>query len=230
MSARGLLLAMLLLPLWAGAQEGEAALLDRVSLQAQATREVANDRMRAELVVQAEDRDPARLADQVNRTMQWALERAERVKPVSAKTAGYRTQPVYRDGTLTHWRAVQTLVLESEDFPALSELVGTLQERLAVQSMRFLVSDAQRQTAENALIDDALGAFKARAERVVGNLNAGGWRIVHIDIGTHDQGPGPVMMMRAEAMADRPPPALAGGTSEVTVTVSGTVQLLPGSR
>ncbi len=215
-----------LLPLAAAAQE-QPTLFDQISLQAEASQTVANDRMRALLSVQDEDRDPARLAERINQTMQWALEKARAVEGITAETTGYRTQPVYRDGTLSHWRASQTLSLESGEFPALSRLAGSLQERLTVQSMQFTVSEASRRAMENQLIDEALSAFRARADRVSSNFNAGGWRIVHLHINTPGGGPGPIALYRAEA-ADRTMPAVEAGTSEVTVNISGTVQLLPG--
>ena len=205
----------------------EEVFFDRVSLQSEASREVENDRMRAVLAVQEEGSDPAQLADQINRTMRWALDESEEFETVTVETGGYRTQPVYKKSTLTNWRAVQTLRLQSGDFTALSELVGELQEKLQVQSMGFEVSERTRREAENRLIDDALGAFKERAERVRHNLDAGGWRIVQLDIDTRGDGPRPVYRM--ETMAQRvAPPSVKGGESTVSAIVSGTVQLLPG--
>ncbi len=220
---------VLLLLVSGAAMAQEEGVFDRVSLQAEASREVKNDRMQAVLRVQEEGSDPARLADRINRTMRWALEEADDFEAVKAETGGYRTQPIYQKGTLSHWRAVQTLRLESGDFTALSELVGELQERVQVQSMNFEVSEQARREAENDLIDDALGAFKARADRVRKNLDAGGWRIVQLNIDTQRGGPGPVYRM--DVMAERAagaPPAVKGGESTVSVNVSGTVQLLPG--
>lgn len=219
-------LAAALLLCSAVAHAQEEILFDRVSLQAEASREVENDRMRAVLVVQEEGSDPARLADRINRTMRWALDEVGETPAVTAETGGYRTEPIYRKGTLSHWRAVQSLRLESRDFTALSEVIGDLQERLQVQSMGFEVSDEARREAENALIDEALAAFEARADRVQKNLNAGGWRIINLNIGTQGGGPRPVYRM--EAMADRAGPAVEAGTSTVTVNVSGSIQLLPG--
>ncbi|WP_175452475.1 SIMPL domain-containing protein [Thiohalomonas denitrificans] len=220
---------LLLLVMMTGvAAADDEAVFDRVSLQAEASREVENDRMRAVLAVQEEGSDPARLAERINQTMRWALERLENFEGVTGETGGYRTQPVYQKGTLTHWRAVQSLQLESDNFTALSSLVGQLQERIQVQSMGFEVSEETRRAAENELIDDALNAFKIRAERVRKNLGAGGWRIVQLNINTRGNGPGPVYRMEAMAERAAAPPAVKGGESTVSVTISGTVQLLPG--
>ncbi|WP_303909199.1 SIMPL domain-containing protein [Thiohalomonas denitrificans] len=224
MSMRWFLLSLVMMTGIAAADD--EAVFDRVSLQAEVSREVENDRMRAVLAVQEEGSDPAQLAERINQAMRWALGQVESFESVTGETGGYRTRPVYQKGTLTHWRAVQSLRLESGDFTALSSLVGQLQEKIQVQSMGFEVSEKTRRAAENDLIDDALGAFKVRAERVRQNLGAGDWRIVQLNIGTRGNGPGPVYRM--ETMAERAPPAVKGGETTVSVIVSGTIQLLPG--
>ena len=206
----------------------EEVIFDRVSLRAEASAELENDRMVAVLAVQEEGSDPARLADQINRSMGWALKQVDGFETITAETAGYQTQPVYQKGTLSHWRAAQSVRLESGEFSVLSELVGVLQEKLQIQSMEFSVSEEARRTAESGLIDEALDAFKARADRIRKNLGGGGWRIVQLDINSHRNGPEPVR--GAQLMAERgaAPPAVEGGRSRLSVTVSGTVQLLPG--
>ena len=216
---------LLLLLLCSSVAMATDTVYDRINLQAQAEREVANDRMRVVMVVQGEDKDPARLAQAVNAGMHWALNRAKGVAGVDLQTGSYNTHPVYDKSTLSHWRATQTLVLESAEFPVLSELAGRLQERLTIQSMGFFVSDAARKGAEEELIDQALDAFKARAARVQRNLDAGGWRVVELNINTNGYRPRPPMALMEARMSKAP--AVEGGSSDVSVTVSGTIQLLP---
>ena len=218
------LLAVLLLLGSAAAVAAEAPRFDVVHLQAERAREVTNDLMRVVLTVREEDADPGRLAERVNGTMGWALEQAHAAKAVTVQSGGYRTFPIYRDGVLDRWRAIQEVFLQSADFKALGELVGTVPQRLQVPSLAFAVSDARREEVANALIKEALDAFKARAELVRTNLGRAGYRIVSLDIGTAGGEPPSRPLMRTMA-AESAAPAVEAGTTRLAVTVSGQIQL-----
>ena len=77
----------------------------KVSLQITQTVEIDNDLMLATLSMESEDKDSARVADQVNRGMKWALEIAQQQPGVNARSGSYRTFPVYKTQRLHHWRA-----------------------------------------------------------------------------------------------------------------------------
>lgn len=225
--------AVLLTVLWACASTSRPARADeesgearhRVRFQVESAREVANDWLTAVVGVSAEDVDPAELANRVNRTMAWALEQARAAEGVELQSGGYSTQPVYEDGKLRRWRAGQDLVLESGDERALIALVGTLQSRLQLRSLRFSVSEETRGRVEEELVAEALGAFRARADLVRRNLQAGGYAIDDISVDAGGQGP-PVMQARFEARAmEMAPPAVESGSSRVTVSVQGTIVL-----
>lgn len=207
-----------------GVQADDAVRTNLVSLQTQAVRQVPNDIAQALLAVEAEDPDPARLADAVNRTMAWVLDAAKRVKEVEVQTGTYSTYPVYTKNTLSHWRARQDLRLQSRDVEALSRLLATLQSRLQLKAMTFSVSPERRQKVENELITEALGAFQERVAVVRAALGFHRHDIVEININTGGPVYRPMEAMRAMA-ADVSTPALEAGTSEVTVVVSGTVRL-----
>ena len=138
----------------------------RVSFRVESDREVANDWLRATLAVTDEDTDPAALANRVNQTMQWALDAARAEKRVRVQSGGYSTHPVYDKQRIRRWRASQQIQLEGGDFEAATRLIGELQSRLQLQSLSFSVSPEQRRKVEDGLIEEALAAFKARAELV----------------------------------------------------------------
>jgi predicted secreted protein len=205
----------------------EAARYNQIHFQVERSRPVENDRMQAVLSVTAEDEHAARLADQINRTTAWALQIAKAQRKVEMRTANYQTYPVYDKNKIRRWRGTQELVLEGNDFAALSNLIGQLQERLQVTSINFSLSPTQRATAEDELITQALEAFKQRAELVRKQLAARSSRIVDVFIDTGLGQPPPIVrragaMAAAEAVA---PPAVEGGTSTLTVTVRGVIQL-----
>ena len=200
----------------------------RVGFSVDRSREVANDWVTAVLSVTHEDPSAAEVAARINRDMSFALELAKKQSAVRARTGGYSTQPVYdsKRGNVRHWRGTQELVLESGDVAALTALVGELQERLQVQSLAFSVSPERRRKVEEELLVEALQAFQARAELVRRTFGASSYRLVEVQVGTGGGGPPPRPMMRAMAAdAEMMPPAVEGGTSEITASASGAIEL-----
>lgn len=214
---------LLVLPLAAPAHEEREPLFNLVSLSAQAEREVANDLLSAVLAAEAEGADAAKLAAEVNRKMARALEAAQGVRSVRARSGGYQTWPVSEKGRIVRWRVRQELRLESADFAAATALIGRLQQELVVASLAATVSDEAQRRAENALTAEALAAFEERARVVRDAMKVKGYRVQALQIGGGGGAPRPMLAMqsRAEAAA----PAIEPGTSRLQVTVSGTIQL-----
>jgi predicted secreted protein len=221
------LLALAAPPLTLTAAE-EPLTYDRVSLGYGASREVENDTLVAVLYAQREGGDTARLADEVNKAVTKALERAKQVEGVKVQTLDYHTSPVYQQQNIAGWRVTQSLRLESQDAGRLGRLVGDLQKDLAVQSVSYTVSPAQRRTAEDALIGEAVQGFEKRAALVASQLGRSSYRLVSLEV---DTGGGAVprpVMLQARGMAiaaEAAPPAFDAGTQTLTVTVRGTVEL-----
>jgi len=203
----------------------EALRYNQIHFQVERSRPVENDRMQAVLSVTAEDDNAARLADQINRSMDTALKTAKARVKVEVRTGSYRTYPVYNKEKIQRWRATQELLLEGSDFAELGSLIGQLQERLQVTSLIFSVSPTRRAAVEDELIARALDAFKQRAELVRKQLAAKAYRIV--DVSINSGGGVPVPMMRAAVMeaASVAPPAVEAGTSTLSVNVSGVIEL-----
>lgn len=200
---------------------------NQIHFQVERSRPVDNDRMHAVLSLTAEDDNAARLADQINRTMDGALKTAKARPKIEVRTGSYRTYPVYDKNKIRRWRATQELLLEGSDFAELGNLIGQLQERLQVGSINFSVSPARRAAVEDELIAQALAAFKQRAELVRKQFAAKGYRLVNVAINTGDGQPVPLMRgMAMEAMdKSAAPPALEAGTSLLSVNVSGMIEL-----
>ncbi len=228
------LLRNLLLVYWsmamvvsATAAAGTAVPEDQISFQVEVGREVGNDRVIAVLTATAEDRKPAALADAINQDMAWALEQARAGGQVTVQSGNYQTYPVYGDKRrIVRWRGRQELRLEAQDVDQLSQLVGTLQSRLQVQSLQFSVSPERRQQAEDELMDQALKAYQARADRIRAALGAKRYRLMDINI--RSGGQRPVVPVRAEALSRSSvsTPALEQGTSRISVQVGGRIRLV----
>ena len=221
-----LLCAALAAPALPGFAQDTAQVYDRVDLSASAERQIDNDLLVAVLFAEVESSRQADAAAQVNDAVQWAIGRARRVPEVELQTTQYNTRPVYANGRrISGWVARQGLRLESRDAEALSELLGELQERVAIQSVSYDVSRRARDAAEEALIAEALQQFNRRAALVAGELGRDGFRIVRISI--NPSFAGPVVFredMRATASAAAAPP-IEAGVQNVSVYVNGTVEL-----
>ncbi len=200
---------------------------DRVSLRAERSRQVANDRIQAQFGYTLEDHDSVELQYRMNEIMGWATEVATHYEDVRAQTGGYRTFPVYdKNQQISHWRATQELRIESTNMDRITELVRVLQTRVTLQSVNFSVSPGERERIENELIAEAIGAFKARADLVREGLGAGSYKIVHLDIQTSGTVPSPRQIRAMGAMMEaKSAPVLEPGTSTVTVGVDGKLQL-----
>lgn len=209
--------------LWADSEHS----YNRIRLEADSIDQVRNDRMQAVLDVFGEDPDPVSLANRINQVMDWALRTAADYDNVQTKTGSYQIYPIHQKNIMRGWRGSQQLILVAGDFDQLGRLVGKLQERMQVKSMDFSLFPQTRTVAEDQLIYAALEKFKGRAELVRENLGAVGYRIVDLTIHTGGAVPRPVPMMRAQAaeLESVAVPAVEGGESTVTVTVSGLIEL-----
>ena len=205
----------------------KAKTYDRVQLSADATMQVENDTLTAQLYAQREGGDLAQLADEVNRKISEALERTKQVDGVSVQTQGYQTYPVYQQQRLSGWRVRQSISLESQDGTKLSRLLSELQTSLALESIRYSVSPVQRQVAEEQLIGQAIDAFQQRAALVTKQLGRSDYRLVEMQINSSSNSV-PPMRLRAGVMAMDSavaPPSLEAGSQTLQVNVNGTIEL-----
>ncbi|MGH8248912.1 MAG: SIMPL domain-containing protein [Gammaproteobacteria bacterium] len=204
----------------------EDILFNRVFLEAQAQRRVPNDEMQVLLVTEHQGKSPQGIAESVNADMNWALSEAKAYKEVAAATRGYQTFPIYDKRIIVGWRATQELQLTSQSMTRLTELAGKLQERLQVHQMLFRPTKKTQDQYQDELIEEALVAFKRRAEIVGRQMENKEYRIVELHVNAGGDQP-PVMFAERAAMmaADANlAPSVEAGTSTVTVTVSGSIQ------
>lgn len=203
---------------------------DQVDLTASASQEVENDLLIAFVFAEVEANDQADAAEDVNQAIAWAAGRARSVSGITIQTTNYNTRPVYANGRrIVGWVARQSLRLESTDAETLSELLGELQERVAVQSINHGLSKAARDAAEETLIADALAQFNRRANLVAGELGRMGFRIVRLYVNTSGGNPGVMAFARAQAQFAESvaAPEIEAGTQTLSVTVNGTIELNP---
>lgn len=204
----------------------------QVDFQSEASRLLPNDQLHAVLYVELTERDPAQLSRGLARTMNDALHATQAWPAVKASSGNQSSWPLYgKNNHLDGWRGRAELVLDSQDFKAAGEALAALQDKLQLQGISFVVSEAARQSAEQALTRDAIAAFRQRADGIRSAWGASSYQLVQMNLGSNGaqpRPPMPVMMMRAASADAMPAPAeLSGGESRLTITASGSIRLQP---
>lgn len=204
---------------------------NQIALRAEVSQEVARDKMIVTLYTESQNPDPAKLAADITTTMNQALGQAREVKAVTLRQGSRNSYPIYdsKNQKITGWRERAELRLESADFPALSKLTGELLNTLKMQNMEFAIADTTRRSSEDALLKDAVSAFKARAQLATDALGGKGYKIVNLNFNTNGY-PQPYarggMMMKAAMMDSAPTPEVEAGTSQVSMSADGVIEVL----
>ena len=205
-----------------------------LELNEQARASVANDEMVVMLAAERDGPQVGPLNEAVLSQLNAAIAEARRTEGVRARLGNVSTQPNYtREGKQQGWKVRGDIVLESDRVTALGQLSGRLSERLQLSSVQFRLSADRRRTEEQRLLTEAAQAFRAKAQQaaVAFGYRSYEMRALALQPG-RVPGPRPVMMARmgeSGMVPAAPPPPVPdeGGESEVTVTVSGTVELMP---
>lgn len=200
------------------------------NIQAEASRQVTNDQMHVVLFIEKNNKQPTELSSQITGLMNQALNIAKKYPKVKIETGSQTTYPVYLEDNqkLKEWRGRAEINLESTDFKAASQLMSELQQSFQTQSVRFTVSDLQRQKVENELILEASKAFQQRAQLMSQAWNKTGYTLVNINLNTSNYYPQPVMARASMAKFSNADVAesqnIASGESKITVNASGSIQ------
>ena len=202
-----------------------------LSLSAQASAEVPQDVVTITLFYEQEANDPASLTATLNQRADQALQKAKGVAGVTARSGQFSIYPsTDRDGRISAWRGRTEVVLESHDFAAASKLAGDIASVMQVGNVQFSLSPEAQRAAEQKLSGQAIASFREQAAANARAFGYNGYTVRDVNVGHQGVPPRPMMMMMsARAMsADAkaaPPMPLEGGTSTVSVNVSGSVQM-----
>jgi predicted secreted protein len=203
----------------------EPALYNRVDFQVEAAREVANDLLTATLVVDIQNKQPARVAQQMNAALNDALKKAAAFTTVKTSSGNQQTFPVYgRNNQIEAWRGHGEIRIESRDFKSAGELIMTLQTGMQLGDVQFSVAPDTRAQIENALITEAIKAFRQRADAIRASMGAKSYKTVHMGINSGMPNRPMPMMRAAKVSSSISAPEFAGGDSRMTVQINGTIE------
>jgi len=202
---------------------------NQVSLRAEVSQEVPRDLMVVTLYTEAQDDDPAKLAATVTERMNKALADARQVDSVKVRQGSRNSYPIYEEKgqSITGWRERAELRLESANFPALSKLTGEMLQTLSMAGMDFSIAEPTRKKSEDALLKEAVAAFKARAQLATEAMGGKSYKVVNLNLNSSGY-PQPfergAMMMKASRDA-APTPDVEAGTSRVNMNADGVIEV-----
>lgn len=213
------------------AQAEDAPHYNRISLHAEASREIPHDLMLMTLYSETQHKDPGQLAGDTTRILNAALERARQVAGVKVSLGNRSSYPVYDDQgrRIVAWRERAELRLESADFAALSRLSADLLGELKIADMRFAIAEATRKKSEDELLQDAVKAFGERAQLATRALGGSGYKLVSLNLSSAGLVPPPAprvaMMKSMDRAAGMPAPEIEAGSSQVSVGADGVIEV-----
>ena len=204
---------------------------NQLTLSASATAEISNDVLVITFSTQREGADPAALQAHLTQALNAALaeaRKAARPGQVEISTGNFSVQPRYtgKDEPMK-WHGVAELRAEGKDFEALAQLVGRIRT-LSVAQVGYQLSREAREKVEGEVGTQAIARFRSQAEAHAKAFGFGSVTLRAVEVSTNASSGPPMPRFRAAsaemAMAAAPLPVQAG-TSEVSVVVSGSVQM-----
>jgi predicted secreted protein len=203
--------------------------LTRLYLQESASRDVEQNVLVATLQAHAESASPAEAQAAVNEAMAAAVERVRGEAEIRAATGSYSVYQRHdRDNRPVGWVAEQDLRLTSKDPAALLELAGSLQEMgLNLVGLGWQVDVDTRRKVQDELTIAAIATLRQRAQAIAESVDMQVANIDTLRVGGAMEGPRPMMAMRAEMMADAPPPTALPDLETVQSHVEAEIVLSP---
>lgn len=202
-----------------------------LQLSAASTVEVSPDVLRMQLATTRQGPDAAQVQVQLKAALEEALASARRTAApgqMEVRTGDFRLMPQYgRDGRITTWQGTAEMVLEGRDFERIAQAAGRIQA-LSLGNVSFALSRELRAQAERDAQAQAVASFRTKAGELAKSFGFAGFGLREVSVNAGESGmpPRPLRMglTEAKAASDAAVPVEAGKT-EVSVTVSGSVQL-----
>jgi len=198
---------------------------DRVHLSASAQTQIENDTVNATLYAQEEGSDSVQLANIINKKISEAVKLVKQHDAIKLQTSSYSTSPVYRNNKITGWRVRQSIRLESQDMPLMSEVLGRLQQTLSLQGINFAVSPELKNSTDDELIIEALKVFEQRAQNITQQLGRKNYKIVDINVATSANQYARRNYEGVVMASDMAVPSIEGGEQTIKVSISGQIEM-----
>ncbi|OOF39133.1 hypothetical protein BKK50_10970 [Rodentibacter rarus] len=207
-----------------------------VSFSTEVEKNIERDLLNVRLFYQVEGKNLSELNQTISERLNKAVGIVKGQSAVEIK-GNYRNTTIRYDneGKKNGWIARATLVLESQDFQALSNVVVSLDGVLAVEDVNATLSSEKLMGVENELTQQAIEKFKNKATLIQNSLQMKSYRILDLDISSVNE-PAPIRayaapraakmtMLSAEA-ANADNAFLENGKETVRVRANARIELL----
>jgi predicted secreted protein len=200
-----------------------------IDFRVEVQRSVANDLGRATAYAEMSGNDAAEATRKVKAALADGLATAKAQPGIAVKSGNTQTWPVHgkNNRAIESWRMRSEIILESRDAAALSTAVGKLQGSLAIGSLNFSPAPETRRQAEDDATLEAIDAFTAKAARIAASMKKP-YRIRQMSVNGSSHFPQPYPLARGTLLmaAEAAPMPVEAGESNVTVNISGQIELL----
>ena len=152
----------------------------------------------------------ATLPEPVTKLLDAALAEAKKVaRPgqVDVQTGNFSIYPRYVNATssakptIRGWQGSVELIVEGRDMAAIGQLTGRI-TTLTIARVSYRLSRDATQRVEGDVANQAIAAFRAKAELYAKQFGYSGYVIGEVNVSASDPGPGrPYPMMQAKAMS-----------------------------
>ncbi|MBU0799814.1 MAG: SIMPL domain-containing protein [Alphaproteobacteria bacterium] len=240
----GIAALTLALPVAAYAQDGGKSILDLpagqtvINLSTSERVEVDQDLLVAVLRIEAENKDPRALQNEINTLMKKAVDAAKATPDVKVTTQQYYVYPhdpappqplpgkteVQKEERI--WRGNQSLEVKSTKADDLLALVGKMQDMgLVMNGLAYTLSPDKAESTRDGLMEAALEKLTAKATRAAKALGKTEANLLEVNVDAGGYYPQPMMMnamadMGGARMEKMAAPVAAPGQTEITMTVS----------
>lgn len=195
--------------------------------------DVPQDWLTMTLTVSRDGSDAALVQAQLRQALDAAMTIAKPAvvdRQMEVRTGSFGVYPRHGNGgKIAGWQGTAELILEGRDFLRISSTAGKATS-MGIGNVAFSLSREAQQKLESDAQTMAIDRFKAKAAEVAKGFGFAGYTLREVSVSSAGQGDRPVYArfqqapMAASVASDAPLPVEAG-KSQVTVTVSGSVQL-----
>lgn len=205
-----------------------------VHIAASGFQEAAQDWLTLRMSMTRAGENATQVQSQLRAALDMALNTAKGAATGQAlvvRSGDFGVYPRYdKAGKVSGWQGQADLVLEGRDFTRIAHTAARMQP-LTVSSMDFSLSREAQQQLESDVQSLAIERFQRRAGEVVKAFGFAAYELKEVSISSADAGEGRVFRHQAMAtktgsfQGDAEPLPAEPGRSQVTVTVSGSIQL-----
>jgi predicted secreted protein len=203
-----------------------------VSLSSSASVEITRDLLSVSFSTTREGTDATSVQTQLKQALDAALAEAKRVAHpglLDVQTGNFSLSPRYTSkGAINGWQGSAELLIEGRDMQAIGQLSGRI-TTLTISRVGYNLSRELREKSEAEVSAQAIARFRAKAADYAKQFGYAGFTIREVNVNTNEPAPGRPIPMMMKAMAASPSSEEAlpvePGKGEVTVSVSGTVQM-----